>query len=219
MKTAVALTAVLALSGAEAAAGGDTAREDAIRKIHTMKVSLDFQDVRLSEAVDYLREVTGLNLVISPKVTDADAKVRLKLKDLTVKSALKLLLSPRGLAATWRDGAIVVLPQEDVQEEVTLRMYDVRAQLVKIQDFPGPKVELVSSTRPDAGIMVVHLEEPRTLLGEDVLVELVKENTGGRSWENPKSSIALVNGMLVVSQTAAIHREIQALLSKLAQYQ
>jgi len=216
MKTMMAL---VLMSGA--ALAGDGTREDALRKLQTMKVSLDFQDVKFSEAMDYLRDVTGVNLVLSPKVGDVDAKVRLKVRDLTVKSALKLLLSPRGLSATWKDGAVVILPQEDLQEDVTLRMYDVRAQMVKLQDFPGPKVELVTPNGNSIGPMIgVDLIEPRDPpIAEDSLVDLIKENTGGRSWEgNTKTAISLANGMLVVSQSAAVHREIQALLGRLAGY-
>src|SRR5438552_9178568 len=135
MKTMRALMAMAALAWA-----GDS-REDSVRKLETMKVSVSFEDVRLPDAVDYLREVTGLNLVLLPRAMekDGDAKVRLKVKDLTVKSILKLLLSSRGLTVTYRDGALVVLPKEDLQDATVMRMFDVRSMLVKLQDFAGPK--------------------------------------------------------------------------------
>jgi len=45
---------------------------------------------------------------------------------------------------------------------------------------------------------------------------LVRDNTGDRSWEtNPSTSITLHGGRLYVSQTAAVHREIEALLARL----
>src|SRR5947207_3262648 len=101
MKTMMTLTAMAALAWA-----GDT-REDTLRKLETMKVTVDFQDVRLPDAMDYLRDVTGLNLVILPKALEkeGDSKIRLKVKDLSVKSVLKLVLASRGLTASYRDGA------------------------------------------------------------------------------------------------------------------
>src|SRR5438105_12212409 len=134
MKTMTALMAMAALAWA-----GDS-REDAVRKLETMKVTVNFEDVRLPEAVDYLRDVTGLNLVLLPRAMekDGESKIRLKVKELSVKSVLKLLLSSRGLTATYRDGAVVILPKEDLQDSAVMRMFDVRALQVKIQDFAGP---------------------------------------------------------------------------------
>ncbi len=214
-------TTAAALLVAAAAWAGDEGRVDALRKLETMRVSVDFQDVKLSEAVDYLRDVTGLNFVVDPKAAEAgrEAKVRLKAKDLTVKSALKLMLGGRGLAATWREGAVVILPEGELQDPTSLRMYDVRAMLMAIQDFPGPKMELVTpGSGPFSAGVTVSLEEPRRIIEEDFLVTLIRENTGGRSWEHPKAAITLANGRLVVHQTPAVHREIQSLLARLGQY-
>lgn len=218
MKTMMGMLAMAALAYA-----GDTGREDAVRKLETMKVTVDFQDIKLTEAMDYLREVTGLNFVILPRAAEkgGDFKVRLKARDLSVKSTLKLMLSGKGLAVTCRDGALVILPQEDLQENVVLEMYDVRAQLMKLQDFPGPRMELVSPRQgsPSGPITGIELLEPRDPpVAPEFLVDLVKDNTGGRSWENKNVAIALNNGMLLVSQSPNVHREVKALLGKLGQY-
>lgn len=218
MKTMTALLAMAALAWA-----GDS-REDAVRKLDSLKVSVDFQDVRLPEAVDYLREVTGLNLVMLPKAMekDGDAKITLKVKDLSAKSVLKLLLSSRNLTLTYRDGALVVLPKDDLQDATTLRMFDVRSMMVKLQDYPGPKVELAGPSKngPSTVNIVLTVEEPKDPpIPEDFLITLIRENTGAGSWDsNPKAAISMNNGMLVVSQTPSVLREIEALLGLLGQY-
>ncbi len=220
MKTILGLAAMAALAYA-----GDTGREDAVRKLETMKISVYFKDHKLSEAMDYLRDVTGLNLVVLPRAAEkeGDFKIRLRVRDLSVKSTLKLMLSGKGLTVTYRDGALIVLPQEDLQDSVVLEMYDVRSQLVKLQDFPGPRMELVSpksGSGPGQIIAGIELLEPKDPpVTPDFMVELVKDNAGSRSWENKNASIELKNGLLVVSQTPAVHREIKALLAKLGQYQ
>ena len=218
MRTITALTAMAALAWA-----GDS-REDSVHKLETMKVTVDFQDVRLSDAMDYLRDVTGLNFVLLPKALEkeGDSKLRLKVKDLTVKSVLKLLLSSRGLTVSWRDGALVVLPKEDLQDTTMLKMIDVRSLMVKLQDFAGPRVDLVgASTKTNltsTGIFI--LEEPKPpLVDDDMMITLIKENTGSGSWDgNPKANISLNNGMLVVSQTPSVLREIESLIGLLGQY-
>jgi len=178
--------------------------------------------VKLPEAVDYLRDITGLNLVILPKAMekDGEAPIRLKVKELSVKSVLKLLLNNRGLTATYRDGALVILPKEELTIDVTMRIFDVRALQVKIQDFAGPKVELVAKgSKPDLGAVFI-LEEPKNPIPDDFLETMIKTNTGNGSWEsNPRASMVLSNGSLVVSQSPTVLREIENLLNLLGQYQ
>ena len=219
MTTMTTLMAMAALAWA-----GDS-REDSVRKLESMKITVDFQDVKLPDAVDYLRDVTGLNLVILPKAMDkeADSKIRLKVKDLSVKSVLKLLLSSRGLTVTWRDGALVVLPKEDLQDATVMRMFDVRSMLVKLQDFNGPKVELASSTAQnglkDIGGVFTLVEPAPPPIEEDMMITLIKENTGSGSWDsNPKAAITLNNGVLVISQTPSVLREVESLIGRLGQY-
>jgi len=218
MKTMAALMAMAALAWA-----GDS-REDAVRKLDTMKVTVDFQDVRLPEAMDYLREVTGLNMILMPKAMEkeGDSKLRLKVKDLSVKSVLKLMLASRGLTVSWRDGALVVLPKEDLQDSTTMRMFDVRSLMVKLQDFAGPKVELVGPNNKtnlsNVGIVVIDEPTPPPV-DQDMMITLIKENTGSGSWDsNPKAAITMNNGVLVISQTPSVLREIEALIGLLGQY-
>jgi len=112
MKT---IAAVLVMA---ACAWGGEGRDEAVRKLETLRVTVDFENVKLPEAIDYLRDVTGLNLVILPKAMEKDGEtsIRLKVKDLSVKSVLKLLLGSRGLTTAFRDGALVIVPREDLQD-------------------------------------------------------------------------------------------------------
>jgi hypothetical protein len=216
MRTTAAILAMAAWAWA------GEGREDSLRKLETMRVTVDFENVKLQEAVDYLRDVTGLNLVILPKALekDGEAPIRLKVKDLSVKSVLKLLLASRGLTAAYRDGALVIIPKEDLQDSTAMRLFDVRALQVKIQDFPGPVVELVGKNKGPATGIIANLVEPTTPIPDDFLLDMIKVNTGGGSWDsNPKAALNLSNGTLVVTQTPAVLREIDNLLNLLGQYQ
>jgi hypothetical protein len=45
---------------------------------------------------------------------------------------------------------------------------------------------------------------------------LIRENTGERSWDNsPQAAISLAGGLLYITQTPRVHREIEDLLSRL----
>ena len=218
MRTLTALAILAATATAQ-----DPARDEAVRKLSALKVSVDFEKVRLPDALDYLRDVSGLNVVVTPSamVKEGDAVLSLKAKDLSVRSVLKLMLHGRGLAATWRDGALVVLPAEELSTAVKMQIYDVRSHLLKLPDHPGPKVELIGNSGSGTGLIgpPFDLSEPRVMMEPDFLVELVKANTGGRSWEsNPNASIDLADGRLVVTQSAAVHAEIDAFLRRMAAY-
>jgi hypothetical protein len=197
----------------------DAAREDAVRKLSAQRVTVDFDGVKLGDALDFLRDATGLNLVLLPSASakDADQPVKLKAKDLPVKSVLKLMLHGRGLALTWRGGALAVVPVEEMQDAVVMRIYDVRSHLLRLEDFAGPVMELTKTPQQGPGV-VLSLEDPKPLVDPDFLIDLIRTSTGGRSWDAGKASLDLADGRLVVTQTAAVHREIEALLRRVGQY-
>ena len=51
---------------------------------------------------------------------------------------------------------------------------------------------------------------------DDFLVMLIRSHTGERTWDsNPRAALTLRNGLLTVTQTPAVQREIEALLARL----
>ena len=129
------ITALLVL--ATAVAAGDS-REDIDRKLET-KVSLHLRGARLNDAIDVLRSATGLNFVVAE---GADREVSIVVTDLSAKSVLGLLLRPRELTAVFENGAVVIRNQKCLAGGAVLRVYDVRAAMMKIRDFPGARLEL-----------------------------------------------------------------------------
>ncbi|HVE42026.1 MAG TPA: hypothetical protein VNM14_19180 [Planctomycetota bacterium] len=205
--TALLLTAAVALAG-------DT-REDADRKLET-KVTLDVNGVRLADTIPIFRDATGLNFVVAD---GADVVVRLTVRDVSAKSALRLLLQPVGLGAGFEHGVVVIRSRETLAGAMTHRVYDLRSALRKLQDFPGPKLELQRGGRLvecTLGCIFCFDDAQLGCPREDFLVMLVRENTGDRSWDSsPQASLALSSGRLYVTQTPRVHREIENLLRQL----
>lgn len=57
---------------------------------------------------------------------------------------------------------------------------------------------------------------PAGLITDEFLLMLIRDHTGDRSWEStPRAAISIRNGLLTVTQTHAVHREIEALLARL----
>ena len=230
MKTTIGAAALLlAASAAWAQEGGedsDPRKAEVVRKLSSMKISMDFQDRPMEEVLAFLRDFSGLNIVVDAEVSTSlgedQLKITMRVKELTLKSVLKLMLSSKNLTATYKEGVILIVPKGKVDKAVVLQIYDVRDLLVKIQDFAGPRVELVSPSAGGGGPLTgasFTLEEPKSTITEEFITEMIRSNTGDRTWdENPNASITLANGMLVVSQSRRVHEEIKRLVNLLRQF-
>ena len=197
--------------------------EDARRKIVAQKITVHFEGTSLGDAIAFMRDATGLNFHLSATVAEhaPDATVRLKLREVSVKTCLTLMLQPHDLSAIWREGAIVIKPRGEVLGTTSTQIYDVRSLLLKIQDFPGPKVELVDTSDVGEPLPAAYFisEEPSNTIHVDLVTDLIMSNTGGTSWdENPDVSLELVNGLMIVTHSPKVHREIATLLRRLEQY-
>ncbi len=198
------------------AAQTDGMKEAVVRKLEHQRVTLHFDRVPLEDVVDYFREATGLNFVLDRSL-EHSPDISIHLVKIRLKSALRLMLGNHGLTAVYREGALFILPLEKVTRQVNTKVYDVRALLLKIRDFPGPKMELAVNT---CGLKPIHhdvdLDPPSPRIACNFLMETVKANTGGRSWEeNGATSMDLKNGFLVVTQSKRVHAEIQGMLNLL----
>ena len=129
------VTAILLMAAAAFAGDG---RGDVSRKLDK-KISIDLSGARLAEALEVFRQETGINFVIAE---GADLRVHLTVRDLSARSALRLLLAPADLAAAFEDGVVVIRSRKSLAGAVTMKVYDVRAMTAKLKDFPGPRVEL-----------------------------------------------------------------------------
>ncbi len=218
MKT-MRIVAVAAMAGTAFAQDASQSPAEAWRlRLATLKVSVDFRETALEETVAYLAEVSGAPLVVDPNAVEAGAaRVTLQARDLPVRTVLRLILSPRGLTVAWREGVLVVMTRAEAAPPM-MRTYDVRDLMRRLEDFPGPDLELADKPgiRCDPDIFG---EPPGTSgMSEQLIEELVRGSVGGRSWEEPGCGLRLVDGRLVVTQSAGVHREIAGLLARLRQY-
>jgi hypothetical protein len=230
MKTMLtaAILGILALPALAQEGGNETdpRKQEVLNKLNTMRVTVDFTNTTLEEAISYLRDFTSLNIIVDAEVyksqTEDQLKITLKVKDLLLKSVLKLMLTSRELTAMYKEGVVLIVPKGKIDKAVTLQLYDVRDLLVKIQDFAGPKVELVAPSKGGGGPLTgatFTLEEPRSTITEEFITDMVKQNTGDKSWdENPNASINLTNGVMVVSQSKRVHEEIRRFINLLRQF-
>jgi len=224
------LPRIMALVGWIALCGVAAAQEDPVRsqelgkvrdRLASMRITLDFRDAKLEEVISYFQEYSGLNFHLDAGVAkegQEPARVTLKVRDVTLKTALKLVLNPRDLACVYRDGILLVAPKSKMASFTVTRVYDVRDLLFKLEDFPGPKIDL--DQKKSGTLWELPVDEPVQIIREDFLMDLIKTSTGDRSWDDSTiTSIDLTKtGLLVVSQSKAIHEEVRRLLDLLRQY-
>jgi type II secretory pathway component GspD/PulD (secretin) len=195
------------------AAAQDSAREEIENKLKSIRISLDFKDAPLDTVVDYLREISNLNVVVDPRVREKNIMVTMKVSEISLRSVFGLMLKPHDCGTMVKDGVLQVLPK-DVIRDRTLKMeiYDCRDILYPIQDFPGVDIAL--------DFVGVVIQEPaKDAGGEMPIAELVKTHTGGKSWdEDTKTSCAMQNGLLVVKQTPEVHAQVARLLNLLRRH-
>lgn len=212
------ITAVLI---AAVAGGAARAQEDGVdparrtrEKLASLRLDVDFSNAKVADVIAYFQEYSGLNFHLDSDVKD-DA-VTLKVKNVTLKTALKLVLSPRDLGCVYRNGILHITPKSKIDTQAVTRIYDVRDLQFQLQDFPGPTFEL--GEKPGIKFVPIGDEAPQTFT-EEVLVDLIKTSIGVRSWdEAPGVSITMANGLLVISQNRAIHEEVRGFLDRLRQY-
>ena len=219
---------VLAAIGNTAAAQQDPT--DPVRQIRdkltALKITVDFNNAKLDDVIAYFQEFSGLNFHLDADVRTKEVEgaggVTLKVKEISMKSALKLVLNPRDLGCVYRDGVILITTKAKLGTQTVTRVYDVRDLVFQLRDFAGPRVELTVPGGAGAALAGASFsleEEPKGELTADFLQDLIKSNTGERSWDDSSvASISQINGLLVISQTKSVHEEIRRLLDLLRQF-
>jgi len=181
-------------------------------KLNNIKVTLDFQNAPLDQVVDYLREISGMNIFVDSKVRDKNLIVSLKVTEISLRSIFGLILKPHNCDILFKDGVLQLMTKEDVADR-TMRMeiYDCRDILYPITNFPGVDLDLNAN-----GPGVITTTDPGDTGGEIPIEEMVRAHTGGRSWEeNTKAVCKMQNGLLVIKNTPEVHKQVRRLLDLL----
>jgi type II secretory pathway component GspD/PulD (secretin) len=214
MKHAAILAAVLVLGLSAAARAQDDASKALEAKIRTLRIEVDFKDFSVAQVADFIREVADINIVIDPGAEALKPALTMKVKGVTIRSILNLLLKPHKIGFVVEDGVLRILPESKLKAKVELVIIDVRDLLHPIRDFPGVEITLV-----DTGGAAFAPTDADTTPAEFPIIDLVKAHTGGKTWEeNERASINLQNGLLFVRQTTEVIAQIRKVVAYLRQY-
>jgi hypothetical protein len=201
----LALTTVVSFGVYAAAALAQPAEQSAPQNIEnalSKKDSFEFADVSLSAFVSTLREKYDINVVIdyralSEKEIGTDSPVSIKLKNVTVRSALELAIRPLGLNWTVYCESVVISTPGAIQNMQLTEVYDI-TDLATVTDGQGKS-----------------WEEP------DAVADLITSSVAPESWNGMggHGTIQLVSTgaarLLVVSQDYRLQQQVENLLSDL----
>lgn len=178
---------------------GATAADRALRqKLDATVVSFAFNEQPLEEALDFLSTLGGVNIVVDRRKVEPGKTVTLKLANVPLETALKLLTEQVGVRWTVRDGVVLVSDAEGVKSEPVTVVHDVSDFLAVPPDFEGPAINLQSIspnrggptsqgpgldwTLPEGGKVKKDTEKSREELLQE-LVDLIKQVIEPGSWE------------------------------------
>ena len=218
----------------------ETPENRAVRqKLEETVVSFVFTDQPVKEAVEYLGTVGNVNIVLDAgKLPDPNVAINLKLTNVSLETAIKLLTEQLTLKYIIRDGLVYISSDEGVKLAAETVVYEVRDLLAPLPEFMGPAFDLgqlSSSTRGTtggagggglwggggagaggggAGTTPEEGETPDESLTK--LMDLVKQVIVPGTWEEGSgNAIQGRSGTIIVTHTPEVHRSVQQLLADL----
>lgn len=186
-----------------------------MNQMKEQKINLSFTDAPLTDVVAFLREFTGLNIIIDSKEipTPSDLRITLRVEDLPFDNVLGLIARMHNLAYKIEDGVVFITTAETLQKETVLELYDVQDLTVSIPDFPGPEISLVSGDEGAAGAVATETGSGTAGVTSEELLNLIKENISKGTWDSEGRSLVYNNGILIARHTPDVQEKIQKFLT------
>jgi len=169
------------ISGSAEEAPETTALKNRLKETRT---TFNFEATPLSRCIEYLASYHSMNIVVHEQVrADADAQnITLRLTDIDLESALKLLLkSATGLTYRVQGSFVVITKPELAREEAVVKIHPVGDLTMKLNNFIPPNLILkpAGAEADEANPVFGGQTEGQAAYGapED-LIALIKENVG-----------------------------------------
>jgi hypothetical protein len=208
---------------ARAAQEAKCTREQEIERRLRRVVSLNFMNVPLGQIVDDLRALGNINVALDRDALqtagiDFNLPLSLKVEDISLRSALHILLHPAQLTFVIKDEVLQITTREAARGKLKTVTYPVADLVVPI---PGADDELA----PFVCRLCPKLVGKRApgMTAEDVLIRLITQTIDSKSWIDAGGKGIIqyfpLGLALVVNQTADVQEQIADLLAALRRAQ
>jgi len=188
--------------------------------LRTQRIGLLLKDDDLAVAVEQLRHILGINIVIDPAVDPESITMDMSVQNLPAINVLNLLLERAGLSYTYRSNVLYITDAEGARGDVKFVIYSVADILNRIRDFQGPELILRGPNDAGAGESPVgfteEISEEASEVTSEELEELIQASTGIDLWGDT-NTMEYHNGQLLVNATPELHEEIERVFENLRQ--
>ncbi|HUW81840.1 MAG TPA: hypothetical protein VMZ31_03455 [Phycisphaerae bacterium] len=224
--------------GADAGAASEMDRL-AREKLAEVIGELNFQNTTLETVISQLRTINDLNMQVNWNALefagiDRDTEITLQLKGITIEKALRVILDDAqalvGIPLSYMldQGVLTVSTDDDLQQQLVTHLYDVHDLLQTRPDFyelPDFDVSVGAGGGGGGGggdvFGDVTVQEPeedpveglRTLIMNVVAPNTWQATAGGLG------SLEILQGILVVTNSPTVHREVFDLLGRMREQQ
>lgn len=222
----LALTILACLLTSTHGFAADPARVALSRKVP----ALNFDGVALTDAMDFLRDLTTANIHVNWKAIEAtgvgkDTLVNLRVRDLRLNKILTLILNDAGggseVLTFYVDGGVIeVTTRDEADKQMFTRVYPVQDLIVEVPDFEGPNLNIEQSGGSGGGSsqgifqsgssgerdenQVTRAERAQQLV--DVITSTIRPDV----WQvnGGTAAIRFFNGNLIVTAPRSVHEAL-----------
>jgi len=119
-----------------------------LRKLELQKVTVHFQETSFYDCLEFLRDITGLNIVISARARDIidseNIMVNLRLREIKLKSVLALMLEASEELTYGVKYDVLYIGTKDDWAGVGqfMMIYSIHELVYRPPDFPAPEIGL-----------------------------------------------------------------------------
>jgi general secretion pathway protein D len=122
--------------------------------------NVNLDNVLLSDAIDFLRDVSGANVHVNWRALEAagvgkDTQVNVRLRTVTLRKVLDLVLGEAGagvaLAYYVDQGVIEITTRELADKDLFTRVYPIQDLIVEVPDFIGPDFNITQNNTQTSG--------------------------------------------------------------------
>ena len=214
-------------AAAEAVPGVTTDRQAEIqRRIEQRllaRIDLNFNETPLKQVIEDLQQIAQVNVVadtdaLQEAAVSLDLPLSLKVEDMSLKSALNILLKQARLTYVIKDEALQITTEEHAKGKLRMVTYQVADLVVPIGSGDNELAPFLCRKFPDAAGKHV----PGTT-AEDALIRVIVQTIAPNSWSEVggKGTIQYfpLGLALVVNQTQDVQEQIADLLATLRREQ
>jgi hypothetical protein len=105
------------------------------------RITLDAREQSLTDTAEFLRGVTGLNIVVGPELLAQPPAITLQVKDMALGHVFTWISRTADVHIGYVNEAVYI-SRQPVAGAATTRLYDVSDLALPLRHFPGPELTI-----------------------------------------------------------------------------